>query len=154
MAAQFILYDNAFRNGFTDGSWGYSSRTPCDKKTYASASCSYKIAYTAWGGINFLAPAGGLDTSPYVRLEYAIKTNGQPLSNFSVLLIDMNGKVLPEVRLSPSNVTAQLANGWVRLSVPVAQLNPADVQIREIHLKNGTNQSLPAINIDDVRFVK
>ncbi len=152
-ATRLVLYDNAFRNGFTDGTWGYSSRNACDQTTYVSASCSYRIAYTAWGGVNFLAPAGGLDTGPYTRLEWAVKTNGQPLGNFSVLLMDMNGNVLPEVRLSSSDVTAQLANGWVRVSVPVAELNPADVQIREIHLKNGTNQSLPAINIDDVRFV-
>lgn len=150
-----VLYDNAFRNGFTGSAFAYSSRKACDGSTYVSASCSYAIAYKAWGGLSIMAGAGGFQTAPYARLEWTVRTNGLPLSDFSVLLTDntANQAVIREITLTPANVTATLANGWVRVTVPVAQLNPASVAISTVQLKNATGQTLPQINLDDIRFV-
>ena len=149
-----VLYDNALRNGFQDGSFGYSAASACDGATYVSAACSYAITYTPWGGINFVAPNGTFSTAPYARLEWALRPNGQPLGNFSALLTDGAGNVTAQIPLAAGNVTATLANGWVRVAVPLAQLNPANVPIGTVQLKNVTGNGLPQINVDDVRFVK
>jgi hypothetical protein len=113
----------------------------------------YAIAYTAWGALSFNT-ASGFDSGPYASLEWTVNPHGQPIGNCSVLFTDLADTVLNEVVLSQANVAATLANGWVRVSVPVSQLNPARVTISSVQLKNATSTRLPTIQIDDVRFVK
>lgn len=150
-----VLYDNAFRNGFTGSPFSYSSRNACDGTTYVSAACSYAITYRAWGGLSIMPAGGSFQTGPYARLEWALRTNGQALGNFSVLFTDTTAgeAVIAQVTLSQSNVVAALGNGWVRVAVPVAQLNPANVPISTVQLKNATGGRLAQINLDDIRFV-
>ncbi|MBA3943379.1 MAG: cellulase family glycosylhydrolase [Herpetosiphonaceae bacterium] len=150
----FTLYDNAFANGFTDGTFNYSSRNPCDTTLYTSAPCSYAIAYTAFGGINFQTDAG-FSTDPYVSLQWNVNPAGQPLRDFSVLFTDTspNHNVIAQVTLSSRSVKARLGNGWVRVAVPLTQLNPSKIPISSIQLKNATGGNLATIHVDDVKFL-
>ncbi|MGN6565858.1 MAG: cellulase family glycosylhydrolase [Thermomicrobiales bacterium] len=154
-AGTLVIYDNGLQHGFTDGSFSASARNACDTSDAVSAPCSYAISYLAWGGLNFVAPAAGLDTGPYTRLEWVVNTHGQPVTNFSVLFTDNTAArtVLHEVILSPANVVATLPNGWLRVSVPVADLNPAHAVVGSVQLKNATAGPLASINVDDVQLV-
>ncbi len=150
----FVLYDDALQGGFRDWSYTLTSRTTCDRSTYAGGACSYAVAYGGWGGVKFQAPDGGLDTRPYERLEWAVNTHGLPLSNFAVVLVGVDGRALgQQITLSETYVTEQLAGGWVRVAVPVAQLNPAQAPVMSIHLRNTTAKALPTIHLDDIRFL-
>jgi cell division septation protein DedD len=148
------LYDSGMRNGFSDGSFGFSARNACDPVTFASAPCAYTIAYTAWGGLNFLAVPGGFDTTPYGGLVWMMRTNGAPITSFSALLTDnTSGRtVIREIVLAPGDATAVLGDGWVRVAIPIARLNPENVAISSIQIKNATAASLAPITIDDVRL--
>jgi len=151
-AAPLVIYDNAVENGFYDGSYNYSARNACDTSTYTSRSCSYAIAYTAYGGVNF-GRTSPVATTPYAALEWNLNPNGQQLNTFLALFTDANGAIIREVPLAYGNVVRTLADGWVHLSVPVTQLNPSDVPISSVQLKNATGGTLAPIHVDDVQLV-
>ena len=80
--------------------------------------------------------------------------HGQAINRFSVLLTDTTAgeEVIVEVQLTSRYVTP-LANGWVHVSVPLAQLNPKGVRISSVQLKNYTATTLGPIHVDDLQFV-
>ncbi len=153
MSTHLTLYDNGFRNGFRDGSFSYRSRNQCDGATFTSAPCSYAIAYNGWGALGILPAGSEFSTAPYAWLEWNLNTSGRRIDDFSVLFTDTGGKVIAEVRLSPANVTAALPNGWVHVSVPLSHLNPSNLPVGSIQLKNALNAELPMVYIDDIRLV-
>jgi hypothetical protein len=137
------------QSGFTDGAFAYSSKNSCDTTMYYDPNCSYGITYQAWGGTDWYAPSGGLNTSGYTALTYNLYPNGQPLTDFGALFTNTSGNLIKEIPLSSSMVT-QLSGGWYHVSVPVSQLNPSNVAVGEIQLKNEMNASLATVHYDDV----
>ncbi|MBV9278652.1 MAG: hypothetical protein JOZ41_01080 [Chloroflexi bacterium] len=144
-----VLYDNAVAPSFRDGSFGYSSRNACDTALYYSPPCSYAIAYTAWGGVDFQVRSGSLSTAGYRSLQYKLNPNGQPLSDFGALFTAASGGVIKEVALSGGYATP-LSGGWVQVSLPISLLNPANVALGTIQLKNERGVSLATVHYDDV----
>src|SRR5205085_6842377 len=61
--------------------------------------------------------------------------------------------VIREVVLANNYVTGRLANGWVHVSVPLSQLNPNNLAISGVQLKNATNADLATVHLDDVQLV-
>jgi hypothetical protein len=149
--AQLLLYDNAVAAGFTDSSFGFSSNNPCDISLYYSPPCSYAITYTAWGALNFQVTSGTLDTSGYTNLEYKLYPNGQPIADFGVFLVSTSGTAITSTALSARYATA-LPNGWLQISLPLSRLNPAQLPVGGIQLKNELNQTLAVVHYDDVRL--
>jgi hypothetical protein len=148
-----LVYDNAPGAGFWDGSYGYAARTPCDAATHATPGCSYAIALNPWGALNF-GKEGGFTTRGQTHLEFALRLNGQPITSLAVLLKAYpGGTTLGQVRLTQAHVTATLANGWVRVAVPVAQLNPGNATAYTVQIQNQTSVRLGTIHVDTLRFV-
>jgi Cellulase (glycosyl hydrolase family 5) len=151
-SSNLVLYDNGVASGFTDGSFGYSAANSCDTSLSYSPPCSYAITYTAWGGVNFQVDSGNLNTSGYTSLQYDLYTNGQPIADFGALLTDTSGAVINEIALSSADVTT-LSGGWVQASLPISQINPSNVGISTIQLKNEINGNLATVHYDDVMLV-
>jgi len=151
--SSLILYDNAVSSAFTDNSFSYSSRTPCDTTTYVSAPCSYAITYQAYGAIEFNYKNGSINPSSYKSLDYTINTSGQPINDFGIVLISSKGQWINEVTLSISNIIQTLPGGWVHISLPLSQLDSANTPIGTVDLENALNKSINLIHVDDVQFV-
>ena len=151
-STSLVIYNNAVSSKFYDYSYGLSAHNPCDTTIYTSSPCSYAITYTRWGAINFSVKGGKLNTSSYTSLDYNIHTNGQPLSDFSVTLLNTAAGGIHEVVLSTSNTT-DIGNGWKHVSIPMSQLNPSNVIVNAIHLNNTRDQTLRQVNVDDVTLV-
>ena len=151
--SSLTLYDNAVSSAFTDNSFGYSSRTPCDTKVYVTAPCSYAITYQAYGAIEFLDKHGSINPNSYKSLDYNINTGGQPINDFGVIISDDKGGWINEVVLSSSDITQSLPGGWVHISIPLSQLDSTNTPIGTIDLENALDKSTKLIHIDDVHFV-
>ncbi len=78
--AALVLYDNAFRNGFSDGSFSTIATNPCDTTTYTSPTCSYALTPGPYGALSFRH--AGANTGPYARFEFTVRLNGQPITNY------------------------------------------------------------------------
>ena len=152
-SSDLVLYGDAVAQGFVDRSFGYSSRNPCDTSMFVSPPCSYAISYTAYGGINFYHPGGTISTASYQTLRYELNTNNQPITDFSALFLNSHGRVIKQIRLSSADVTAQLPEGWVQISIPLSLLTSTNVPIVGIQLKNRTDRPLASIHVDDVQLV-
>jgi hypothetical protein len=148
-STQLPLYNSAVGAGFTDSSFGYSSKDPCDTSLYYTPPCSYAITYAGWGALNFQVAAGTLDTSGYTSLEYKLYPNGQPIADFGVFLVSTSGNTIKSIVLSVRDVTA-LTNGWLQISLPLTRLNPSGLPVGAIQLKNELNQTLAVVHYDDV----
>ncbi len=149
--APLVLYDNGFRNGFSDGSFSAVAQNPCDGASYVSAPCSYAFAPDAWGALSLRH--AGVGTAPYARFEFAMRPGDQPLGNYAVAFYDAQGKGLGEVGLSEALAVATLPDGWVRVSVPLGQLNPGAAPVAEINIVSTRATPLGQINVDDIRLV-
>jgi Glycoside hydrolase family 44 len=148
-SSQLTLYDGAVAPGFNDSSFGFASRKPCDASLYYSPPCSYAIAYTAWGALNFQLASGTLNTSGYRSLQYKLNPNGQPIADFGVLLVSISGRTIKSAVLSSRNATT-LPDGWLQISLAIARLNPSHLPVGGIQLKNELNKQLPVVHYDDV----
>jgi hypothetical protein len=119
-----VLYDNKVEHaitGFADNSYAFVSRNKCDTTTYYSPPCSYGIAFSKWGALDFwhtydYATTAPFSTAGYGTLQFELNTDGQPLSDFEA---EMRARVV----LNSGYVTPQ-ANGWVLVQIPVSALNP------------------------------
>ena len=151
--ANLILYDNAVSSAFTDNSFNYYSRNPCDNTAYVSAPCSYAITYQAYGAIEFILKNGSINPNNYKSLDYAINTSGQPIADFGIVLSGSAGNWINEVALSTLDIHQALPGGWVYISLPLSQLDPAHIPIETIDLENVQHTSMNIIYVDDVRFV-
>lgn len=148
-STKLLVYNNTMGAGFTDGAFAYSSKNSCDAGVYYDPACSYAIAYQAWGGTSWGVPNGSMSTSPYTALTYRLNPNGQPISDFGALFTNTSGSVIKEVAISGSMASA-LSGGWYQITIPIAQLNPSNVTISEIQLKNETGGNLASVHYDDV----
>jgi hypothetical protein len=151
--SSLTLYDNAVSSAFTDNSFGYSSRTPCDTTAYVSAPCSYAITYQAYGAIEFIYKNGSINPTTYKSLDYNVNTEGQPVNDLGVVISDNKGNWINEVILSSSNITQSLPGGWIHVSLPLSQLDPTNTPVGAIDLENALNKSINLIRVDDVHFV-
>ena len=145
----YAIFDGSMQNGWQDSAFGYSSDNPCDATTYVTGPCSFSIAYSTWGGMQFISPSA-FSVSGYSALDYDLNTEGQPIGDFSVLFCDTSDNTISEQVLSSANVVGTTSNGFDQISVPVSQLDPSGATITEIQLKNATSGSLSTVYVDDV----
>jgi hypothetical protein len=148
-SSSLTVYDNTVATGFTDSSFGYSAENACDGTMYYDPNCSYSITYKSWGAADYQVSSGTLDTSPYTSLTYHIYTNGQPISDFGALLTNKGGNAIKEIALT-TGMASSLPNGWYQVTIPLSKLNPRNVAIKEIQLKNEMNKALDCVHYDDV----
>jgi hypothetical protein len=145
-----VLYYNSAGPNFSVGAFGDTSANACDTAVYYSPPCAYAITYTAWGGVAFQVKGGSLSTAGYKALLYKLNTNGQPITDFGALMTYASGGgAIKEIALS-SSMVKPLANGWVLVAIPVAQLNPSNAAVGTIQLKNEVNATLQTVRYDDV----
>ncbi len=151
---EYYLFTNgAAANGFSIYAYGYSSENPCDSSTFTSAPCSYAITYNGYGYVKFTPSGGSMSTSPYSTFTLDLFLNGQPASNFAVLSLTTTNSWIKQINLGASGVgTTDLGNGWTQFTIPVSQLNPSDVTLGAIQIKNALSASVNQINIDDIAF--
>lgn len=148
--SNLIIYDNAVSSVFKDNSFSYSFRNICDTSSFVSSPCSYAVTYQAYGALEFIYKNGSLNPTQYKSLDYNLNTGGQPISNFSVTIATPSDSWINEIILSSSNVTANLGNGWVHVSLPLTQLDPNNKSIGYIDLGNALNKPISQAHIDDV----
>jgi hypothetical protein len=152
-SSNLVVYDNNMGSMFSDGAFGYVSKNACDGAMYFDPNCSYAITYKAWGGTDWTVSNGTLGTAGYTALTYHLNPNGQPISDFGALLTNKKGGVIKEVPLTAGMATA-LSGGWYQVSVPISSLNPNNVAVKEIQLKNEMNATLSTVHYDDVKLTR
>jgi endoglucanase len=147
------LYDDVIPAPFWDSSVGLVARDPCDTRSRAVGRCAYALAFSAWGGFGIArdAPFG---TGDFSRVELAIDTHGQPLSNFTLALTARaGGGAIAAIPLDQARVLGDLGDGWTRLALPLDALNPEGVPIYGLTIRNVTGRDLRTIHLDDIRLV-
>jgi len=148
----YTVFEGGLRNGWRDAAFGFSSKDSCDTRTFVTGPCSFSIAYTAWGGIQFMSPSP-FAVSAFRTVSYYLNPNGKPIRDFAVLFLDTGGNVIREQTLSSANVIGATGNGFEHVSVPVSVLDPSGVAIKEIQLKNATDDRLSTIYVDNVQLM-
>ncbi len=73
-SAGLVVYDNAIRNGFSDGSYNYSALNWCDGTTNTSTPCGIGITFEGYGTLSFRH--AGANTSSYSRFEFDFNPQG------------------------------------------------------------------------------
>jgi hypothetical protein len=148
-----IIYNHGVSNLFFDYTFTFVSRNPCDHLLYLSPPCSYAIQYEGYGGLNFFLQNGSIAANDYTHLEWNMYLNKQPITDFAVLVLDLQGNVLQEIALWQGYITGNPAQGWVHISVPIAQLDPNKVPYHDIQIKDGLSTPLSPVHVDNVQLV-
>jgi hypothetical protein len=145
------IYDNSMFNGFFGGAYGATKVKLCSNEHYSTPSCALKAALKAGGAYQF-GKDGGFSTAPYSHLEMSLYLDGQSIGAFAAVAKLPSGQYLQAVQLTSAHVTEQLSNGFVRLQVPLTQLNPNEVTLYAIELRNISSSNLRATWLDEVRL--
>jgi len=147
------LYDDVIPAPFWDSSVGLVAKDPCDTRSHAVGRCAYALAFSAWGGFG-IARDSPFSTSGFARLELAINTHDQPLSDFTLALTGQSGGgAIVTLSLDGAQVLGDLGDGWTRLALPLDALNPQGVPIYGLTIRNVTGRDLRTIHLDDIRLV-
>jgi hypothetical protein len=150
-----VLYEDAVSPGFWDGSFGFISRNQCDTATKISGTCSYAIELESAGGLA-IGKDGGFSTAGYTHLEFALNTMGQDIeANYLATLLTepVNGGNIQEIFITDEDVVESLGGGWVRIAIPVSELNPQNSSILSVQIKNESPDALDTIYLDRIRFL-
>lgn len=144
---QLTIYTNSVLTPFTNTWYGVSAHNACDTSIYISATCSYSVNYNGWGGIDFNTAT--LNTSTYQNVVFNVYLNNQPITDLSVVMLNNNTSG-PTIALKTNNIIATPVTGWYTIAVPVSQLNPNNIAVTTIRLRNTQSAALLKINYDDI----
>lgn len=149
-----IIFDTTVQNGFTDNTFGFSSKNPCDPLTFVISPCSYAITYNKDGAVEFRSARGGIDISSYKSFSFYINTGSLPVTSFSAVITTKrnNQDEKHEVQLTSSYILGVYPGGWLQIVIPLSQLDPNDKNAQFVEIRNFSNQSLPAIHLQNIVF--
>ncbi len=150
-----IIFDTKVQNGFYESSFGFSSKNSCDPSTFIIASCSYAIAYNRDGAVEFRSARGGIDISSYKNLSFYINTGSLPITDFSAVITTKRNNLdeRHEIQLSSSYLAGVYPGGWLKVIIPLAQLDPNDKNAQFVEIRNFSNQPLSTIHLQNLEFI-
>jgi hypothetical protein len=149
--AGLTLYYNAVSPDWTDNSFNYSAINPQDPSTYVSPPYSYEITCQSYGALELIKKDGSILPSAYPTLTYDLNTGGQPINDFGVVLSTPSGDWINEIVLT-SGMTTPLPNGWVKVTLLLAQDDPHNTPIGVFDFGNATPQTLGPARYDNIQL--
>ncbi len=145
-----VLYDDVVPPPFRERPFGTNARNSCDQRTRVAGRCAYALVLSSWGGLGIDRDMP-ISTAGYDRLEWSLNTHWQPLAHFSIALTAQDdGRAVCAVTLDQAEIVADLGDGWVRLALPLGELNPEQVAVRGFLLRNVSGHDLEIIHLDDL----
>lgn len=135
----YLVYDDNEMNGWWEGAYTYRAKG-CDTTQKTSGNCGLYADLNGYGGFNFGHDAGWTKGN-YTHLTFDIRPNGQALSRFRLVISGNRSMLLSTV------TTTQLANGWLRIRVPISETT-----ITGIRIQNELSTSANRVWIDRVGF--
>ena len=145
------VYDDKLATGWYDLSW---SATVDYNNTNPVASGSKSISYTAtagWAGMQLCA-ASDVNLSSYTRLEFAMRAS-QAGQHYAVYLRDSNWNNLSNALPLTSYGGDPTPDQWTHYSIPLADLNAANVTLGNIVFHSYSGSAQPAVYVDNIQFV-
>ncbi|MGN6359302.1 MAG: hypothetical protein ACTHNK_02825, partial [Thermomicrobiales bacterium] len=151
-AGALVLYGDQIAPPFWDGTFGANAKNPCDSQHAFAGRCAYALALGSWGGLD-IGRDDGFTTTGYTRLEWAFNSQGQPLTDFAVQLTSLaDRQTIQAIPLDQAQVLADLGDGWLRLAVPMSDLNPDNAIAYEVQLRNESGHDLSTIYLDNLQL--
>lgn len=151
-SGDLMVYDDALQNGFQDWSWApHSFANP--SPVYAGTR-SISVTYAGnWDGVWLVNPNGGVDTSAYTALHFAI--HGGSVGGQSLLVQAGSGTTYPtnEVALNTYLPGGPVANQWRVVEIPLSALNLQNANLGNLAFQSNTNAAQPTFYLDDIRLL-
>jgi hypothetical protein len=145
-----MFQNETYNAGAGSDRWGIA----CDPSRFVSPPCSYGVSPHDYGAVRIvMRDRGSIPADSVDVLEFAIHTDGHPLSGFHAVLIGENNTYLTAqaITLTPSYVMATRADGWAHVVIETAELNPTRGPIAGAEVQSGTAATQTA-HVDDVRL--
>jgi len=147
-----IIYDDAFASGWdTSHSWDATVDPNNSAPVYAGSNSISYVATSGWAGLQIWNDSG-VDTSRFTALRFAIRAT-RTTEPFAVYLRTSDSTNLTDpVPLSRYGGYPG-ANGWTVYTIPLADLNAANVSLSGIIIHDWSDHALPAIYVDSIELV-
>lgn len=147
-----IIYDDALQNNFQD--WGWAPHSYSNTAPVFSGARSVSVSYAGnWDGLWIVNPSGGIPTSGYTAIRFAIhggSTGGQQIqvkagsgTNFPTNVVNLN-TYLPG---------GPVANQWRIVEIPLSAFNLQNATFANIAFQSSINSAQPTFYLDDIRLV-
>ena len=149
-AGKLVIYDNAVSAFFKDNTYSYDSKSACDTSKFVSPGCSYSATFQSYGAFEFRYKNGTINPSAYKSLDFNINLNGQPVTDFGVILSTPADNAINEYFLLRSDVKQTLPNGWVHISIPMEALDAQGTNIGVVDIENAKDAGVSKIYLDDL----
>ena len=151
-ASDLIVYDDALKNGFQD--WGWTPHSYANITPVLMGSRSISVTYAGnWDGLWIVNPGGGVDTSAYTAIHFAI--HGGTTGGQTILVQAGSDATYPTnaVNLNTYLPGGPVANQWRVVEIPLAALNLQNAIFANMAFKSNTGAAQPTFYLDDIRLV-
>lgn len=147
-----IIYGDALQNNFQD--WGWAPHSYSNTSPVFSGARSISVSYAGnWDGLWMVNPSGGIPTSGYTAIRFAIhggSTGGQQIqvkagssTNFPTNVVDLN-TYLPG---------GPVANQWRVVEIPLSAFNLQNSTFANLAFQSSIGSAQPTFYLDDIRLV-
>ena len=147
-----VIYGDAFASGWdTSQSWDATVNPDNHAPVYAGSTSISYVATKGWAGLQ-IWNGSGVRTARFTYLRFAVRAS-RTTEPFAVYLRSSNYTNLTDpIPLSQFGGYPG-ANGWTVYTIPLADLNGADVSLGGIVIHNWSNNAQPAIYVDSIELL-
>jgi hypothetical protein len=147
-----VVYADALETSFQDWSWATHSLA-ATAPVYAGTR-STSVTYAGnWDGVWFVNASGGIDTSSYTALHFAIHGGSNGGQSLRVQADSGNAYPANSVDLSAYLPGGPVANQWRVVEIPLSALNMQNTMLGSIAFQSNTSTSQPTFYLDDIRLI-
>ncbi|MCF7802568.1 MAG: fibronectin type III domain-containing protein [Candidatus Marinimicrobia bacterium] len=140
------IYDEALLSPWINSSWSASVSFSNSELPY-NGTKSVKVSQSAWGALSLHSGSWGsavdAGTANYSSLEFMVYAATGDIQ-FNISLQNDDGGSFPKVKSETIS-----GNGWVKISIPVDDLNPQNLAVHRLNLQeiSGASQTYYVDNI-------
>src|SRR6185437_5629010 len=146
------IYADAFASGWdTSASWDAMVNPNNSTPVYAGSKSISYVATSGWAGLE-IRNGNGVDTARFTYLRFAIRAtrNAEPFAVYLRRSGDVN--LTDPIPLSHYG-SYPGTSGWTLYTIPLTDLNAADVSLSGIVIHDWSDHAQPVIYIDSIELV-
>ncbi len=149
LTGNVTVFADALGTGWSD--WSWAQRSLANRTPVASGTRSISATFGPWTGLYFHHAGLAVAQGDVLELQVNGGSNTAPALN---VYVTVGGAARPQVALGAYCTGSRIPSwSWTQCRIPLSALGAVGVKLDGVVLMEAAGRSLPALYVDNVRFV-